>query len=90
MSWSINNWPLPKYIYILLYVIDGEVEKGGPTMFDFIDFVLTKYILVCYSILNNTNTAVVHIHIEEVIDKIEKYGHWFYWQGQTVSNFSRK
>ena len=37
-----------KYMYILLYVIDGEVEKGGPTMFDFIDFVLTKYILVCY------------------------------------------
>ena len=29
-------------MYILLYVIDGEVEKGGPTMFDFIDFVLTK------------------------------------------------
>ena len=34
-----------KYMYILLYVIDGEVEKGGPTMFDFIDFVLTKYIM---------------------------------------------
>ena len=31
-----------KYIYISLYVIDGELEMGGPTMFDFVDFVLTS------------------------------------------------
>ena len=35
-----------KYMYISLYVIDGEVEKGGPTMFDFIDFVLTRYYIL--------------------------------------------